>query len=795
MLAIAAGLAAVVTSPLAAQAVPPQMRYSTHDQTLPILGGGGEPVPGGDFFEWAVDAKSPGDGRTYTVSTITVREVLPGSLYSNFLTAPATGLGVFVLPAPLQRQITILQITDATQAIVAQKYFYGLTGSSADPDYSRATNARAISAWPAVDGGTRVAICGETFDERLPNSQSPGWPAATGLASSGFVAVFDGVANLQWTYHLFGASGSESSIVTDVSIRTEMVGSVLYDVVTYCGISSHGNPATNGSMTTIAPFVAPPGVPGCTAPAAGDTDNGAGQWDGFVGRVRRPVGGGAIQSVFHSVVGGVQQDGLFGLAEIDADRFLVVGSTGVTGSVGAGGASFPFLSLPGSVCLVGTPLSYTMGVMMVFDASTVAGGNLTLESTQWYGAIQRVGSGSSVVLIETRTVLRDVMVQPGYLGGLPHCVAVGSTNDSIFFDQFIGLVAAPQATFGGGGSDGLIVTSWITPGGQTTIAGSYRGGEGSQFLTGVGGWNEFTDQFVVTGVLEGPTVRQIDIGNYYVDTSQGSLYKSLAGMQNVEVGGSGSDYPTAIGTANGSSSFAEFGLGNPSGGGIAVDEEARVTVVGTTASSNYPAPTGRPKTGLVNDAVRSVFHMLPPNSGRTDGTYSGIGAPPVTFPLAGFPGGTTPQCALTPFGSQVGLAPAQLPRMQIDLEVPPAPPPAIPGVPSAGNPIALVVSRPPVASAPPITGQVSGWQIDFPGSGPGPTLLPNGVVLWMTNSPAFLVHVSGPEATLRAQWTLPAGSSATVSVQLGCGLPTMTTYAGCTVATDFVASPALWFTF
>lgn len=37
---------------------PPQARYSTHDFTLPVMGGGTEPMPGGNFREWMADVKS-----------------------------------------------------------------------------------------------------------------------------------------------------------------------------------------------------------------------------------------------------------------------------------------------------------------------------------------------------------------------------------------------------------------------------------------------------------------------------------------------------------------------------------------------------------------------------------------------------------------------------------------------------------------------------------------------------------------------------------------------------------------
>src|SRR5690606_34585754 len=112
-----------------------------------------------------------------------------------------------------------------------------------------------------------------------------------------------------------------------------------------------------------------------------------------------------------------------------------------------------------------------------------------------------------------------------------------------------------------------------------------------------------------------------------------------------EVGGSGNDIPTAMGAANATlvGGYVSL-LGDPAGGGIAVDHTARVNVVGSTLSTDYPVtgagvfPAGRakPAAPLNEEAVRTVFDLLPAGVsggvpfavGRTDGT----GPPPVGGP-------------------------------------------------------------------------------------------------------------------------------------------------------------------
>lgn len=137
---------------LAQQAV--QIPYSTHDWTV---------WPGGELGPYAeawADVKTPGDGRQYTVGTIEVRHTGTGASFSGSGAEPVSGAPAFTLVSPAaRRQVVMLQCTDASQTIVWQRYFYGLTFG----DTTRASNARAVAVWPTDDPSTtRIAIAGET---------------------------------------------------------------------------------------------------------------------------------------------------------------------------------------------------------------------------------------------------------------------------------------------------------------------------------------------------------------------------------------------------------------------------------------------------------------------------------------------------------------------------------------------------------------------------------------------------------------------------------------------------------
>jgi hypothetical protein len=184
-----------------------------------------------------------------------------------------------------------------------------------------------------------------------------------------------------------------------------------------------------------------------------------------------------------------------------------------------------------------------------------------------------------------------------------------------------------------------------------------------------------------------------------------------------------------------------------------------------------------------------VFDMLPPGVGRTDGTgdQGHIVLPP------GFSGGTTPLCALPPFGKLIG-----------------APVPAVPLVPRVlidylgKNPLpgnadgAILISRPTApGSAGPGSFVLGAMQFGFPNSPVPPLMLGNGVEMYTTNNPYIYVAGLGypNQVHLELLAPLPAvGLPMTVqmffsvlsTVQGGVGP------APCPGTSDLTATPALW---
>jgi hypothetical protein len=788
----------------AAQVNPPQNRFSTHDWTLPTFGGPvPEPIIGtNDFREFWADVKVPGDGSAYSVGTIEVRTTV-GALFSNSQALPATGLPAFTIAGLLTpaRQVVMLQQANPnTNGLGWQRFYHGTNPGGV----LRATNGRAVSVWPAATAAdTRIAICGESRDQSLPlsNVGPAGWPGAGGQGSAGFVAMFDGNGTLLWSHHFFGVAADQHCAITDVSVRVEFVNGVpTTDFVTFCGVSTYGMPAANATLTAVLPFGAP--LLTCASSAGGATNNGAGQWDGVVGRLTRAhAGAGPATTQFLSSFGGAQQDGLFGIADVDSERFVVVGSTTDQGGVPAG------VDVPVTfgTCPATGVAPYTSGVAAVFRA--IPGSALQVETSQLIGS----------AAVGTNTAARDVLLPRSWgSGGQVGIVVVGATDDGALFGApSVGVPASPQGTIGGG-VDGFILAGVHVPGsgapGTGLLAwtdGTFRGDFGDESLTGVNGWNEFYDHLVVTG---SSASGDIDVASFYRNVGTGLVQLSggavPAPLGGATIGGSAFDRPAAVAVAaNGpqmfnattAGGFSESGLGNPAGGGIAVDNTGRAHVVGTTISANFPLVAGgRIKTGITHDAVRIALDMLPPNVGRTDGTAS-LPLPPGTpaYPLAGFFGGTTPQCALTAFGHQIGLTDPQVapavPRMFIDWD----------GLaPAAGVNGFVVASRPPLSSAI----NLSAVQFGFPGTsggvvvGPFP-LLPDGVLLWTTDPSAlvFTQPIVGGQVLQFPVPTLPVPppGGITFTVQIVCLIVPVAGGAFgpvCPVGgqSSLVASPAMW---
>ncbi|MBL8728970.1 MAG: hypothetical protein JNM25_11105 [Planctomycetes bacterium] len=317
--------------------------------------------------------------------------------------------------------------------------------------------------------------------------------------------------------------------------------------------------------------------------------------------------------------------------------------------------------------------------MMRFDAAPTRPptlGNLVLEDLQILG------------LPERNTIARDVVVlRDGFFDAVSTttqhlCAVVGSTDD---VDLFTGLPwPAPAAL--AGGADGFVMMVADAPLGLSLQGGSYFGGTGDDGLTGAQAWNEYPDWFSVAGFTQGPTggtSQDIGVASFYLDSSAtGVSPTSIRVVRQDQVGGaSGAERTAGMGLANATAMgaglpFPTFGLDDPAGGGVAVDQRARVNVVGYTDATDYltgfPGVLGRARDAAPPaDAVRTVYDMLPPMRagqtfavGRTDLTGD-----QATFVLpAGFTGGTTPACALSPFGRRIGDPAPVLSRILLDYE-------------------------------------------------------------------------------------------------------------------------------
>jgi hypothetical protein len=836
--------------------------FSTHDWTPSQLY-----FPDGyynPFVETWADVKTPGgrprfdqaDGglipdkrRTYCVGTIevnTTRDV--PTLYPGGFVLPAAqfsgspvGVGGlsnyrFSMPNVTQRrQVVIVQCNRTDRGtkgaglpdpngIVWQQYFYGQTGAPELLNYTRATNARAISVWEAEDAeDARIAICGESWDERMPLSQGGGIAAGVG----GYVAVFDGFGTLKWTHHFFSPNAPTGrTAVTDLAIRRDASGN---DIVTYCGVTTIGDPGLGSSMSPKHPFAAP--AAGLTT---GSTVQPPGQWDGFVGRLFRAPAATSATTVFHSIVGGPGQDGLFGLAEISPDRFVVVGSTESTPS-GTTPLEFPLAEL--GVALLSPP--YQVGAALVFDASAVSQttpGNLSLV---FGAALGRAEPGLATIARDVDVGFEVTMATSSGPAVAPAIYIVGSTNDAAFRPTQSFLSVDPQSnqptfrvrpdpldggTFGGA-VDGFIAVYREGP--TLTLwphTFRYWGGPESDSLHGVNGWNEFSEHVAVVGARVSDPLQRADIGvsTYLFDNAFGpgvlpgttatpNDSQRLRVMRETLVGGTFDDRPAVMGLANitdattGSvqhGAFLTFQLGQAAaGGGVSVANDGRVTAVGRTlpTNGNYPVAglqARGPDEGA--DAVRTDLDMVPQSvSGagqaagvsRTDGTGW-----PAGFPIAGYSGGTTPACGLGNFGRRVGEPLPPLARMLIDYE---GLPPAV-GVKDA----ALVVSRP---AAVPGSLAIGVLWVGFP-TLVGPTAVVDGVEFWA--DPATWVLLLDPWPSARAyrvpMAAFPPTGGVSLSMQLHCLLDptpgagsflfTPVTHApGC--VSEFVASPALWFGF
>jgi hypothetical protein len=707
--------------------------FATHDYTTTTGSSAG-------LREVWVDVKTPGarhpsDARTYAVGTIELQSNDVDPKFSGVAVGlPVDGYRTFNVGTT--KQIAILQCRLADESIVWQRYFYG----DATGDAARFTNARAVAVWPAEDPeDARIAICGETAEKILPLSQlTSELTNANASDPTGFVAVFDGAGVLQWSYQFYGHSFSQRCAITDLSIRVEQEGGTTYDVVTYCGISTHGNySGATTPMTPLLPFDAPVPAQGSSyVGAGGDTDNGLGTWDGIFGRLRHDRTGGTTSKVFHSILGGSEMDGLFGLAALTEDRYGLVGNTTRLSSTQSAYA-FPFTHGTADWNNAGgiTP-AYSVGTLTLFDASPTRTGNkLSLKGSYPIG---RVGSWTTVARDIAVCVNTPVSPGDGFLAAI-----VGSTDD--YTNDTNSLITSLSCTPGGqvsqgGGFDGFLATAFFEHSLSATtpvvfLYATFYGGSGYDALNGVAMCRDDNDRAYVTGQTNGS-------GSYDLIAGQYDLAATL--LRSDVIGGSNAEASAPMGQSHattGSFGYLSSIAGVPAGGGVDVDWRGRVTAVGgsTSAGQTVPFPnfgSGNlgPRGGV--DGVRATFDMLPPGVWLTDGTGTRASAHGSLPQPSGYNGSVTPAACVAPFGHLPGAAGLTVSRGQIRYYG---------ADPAGGTSDVLISSRAQVAGGG-FVGAV--MQVGFPGSPSFNGLAPN-IEFWTPTNPVTLTATSSGLAEWR----------------------------------------------
>jgi hypothetical protein len=861
---VAAAVAQGVPQPVFG--LPMGIRFATHDATTTALN-----TPQGLPEAW-VDVKAtgssvPGQGWTFSVGTVgvTTTQVVDSPKFSGEDIEPSPlNFPRFRVATPTQvsaaKQVVVLQARgplsgggdNGDQGIKWQRYLYGDTGIFDGPVSRTATNARAVSVWPVVtsngdldEAETRIAICGETYEGRLPKNQWDGqfgWDKFRGAQPvllygghglpSGYIAVYTGGGELLWTYQFFYPDDSNTSdiqggcAITDVSIRVENVEGVLRDVVTYCGVSSFGvhSGSTVDALDPLLPFAWTRASPSGTFGASGSANNSdfgsipkVRQWDGIVGRLYNAHGpaaavlGSNTQKEFHSVVGGREQDGLWGLAELDLNRFVVVGSTGKSAltAAGVGALVFPFSAdatmTPSSPVVSAWDLlaEYCLGAVMVFDAAQTRAttpGNLVLECS-W--PIGRAGAEGGTVMA---THVRDVTVQPDAgLAALDRICMVGSTSDDRLFLDLVGGAVSPLVPIGGSlGADGFLLGSTVASMSFIHTHGTYQGSSDGGWC-GVQSYSEFPDFVAVSGWVPGSMAgavgKDLDIANFLVGSATPSssppgwnLSNSLIPLAWDPLLSVPDETPAAMGgtcvtdAATSSSAaelhFIEFGLGAPAGGGVGVDERARMHVVGAVDDAGFPQLGGAFSRAWLSarDGVQALMDPVPLRVGLTDGTGTQLhGSSTIPSVPAGRTGSTTPTCALSPVGLQIGEPDPALRRVWLGWEG---------GCPFGGSPSPahfLIVSRLPDTA----TG-ITFVQFGVPvAPSAAPTPLPQGIELWVSTNVVQNVVPASPGYPLRLPLVLPPVTGVTFSAQIVALLSSPLACSG----DSYAASPAIVFSY
>jgi len=668
--------AAVATLAIASTAVSQIVVRSTHDWPT-------QAQPTADTW---VDVATPEPGREFAVGATQPLTTGAGALFSGIATtSPA--------PAVQTTQVVVVRGTDSAGQ-VWQRYFHGDNGSTLS-SYPRAISV----ALAATDADTRIAICGETFAPNLP-AQGNNATSTNTIATNGFVAVYDGLGTLLWSYLFFGTSIDEPTSVQDVSIRSD--GS--QDFVTYCGMSANGVvtlPDPSSELTPVQGFLPPAMLPasqgGCgNFYASGSDVRPAGQWDGFVGRLDASHANGNPARAFHSVVGGDTHDGLVSLVELD-DQGLSFATCGwINGSAPQTNFEPPltrpyYVDPTNVVCPTsisgGSQIRY--GYVAVFNtAQLFAGLPLILTASTLIGTENGVTEARDIAVLGDRIYVAGMTTAPDLVATLDGAAGYQTGYQPVMLGTRQGFVASA--------ADASLDWNMAT----------FLNTDEQAAAIGITGWSSHPHHIYVTGWTEraANSNRKIYVTSILEDANRLQAIRShtlAATGQGIEA--PGSDQGPLV-TMWDQLPQAMFGLRAPSGA-IAVDEQGRVTVVGaTTGSMDWPVipppPTSLgPQPGhgsnASTDAVLASVDMLPPGVARTDGTGRTIAS--MNWQIGpGFSGGTTTSCS-NPIQSMlidyVGSAPAQDVEPLIVLDQPPDPLPTVAilqlglaGTPCAGAP-------------------------------------------------------------------------------------------------------------
>ncbi|MBZ0151605.1 MAG: hypothetical protein K8J09_08745, partial [Planctomycetes bacterium] len=204
---------------------------------------------------------------------------------------------------------------------------------------------------------------------------------------------------------------------------------------------------------------------------------------------------------FHSIVGGGYEEGLFGITELDATRFAVVGSLNQSAMQNSQ-YLFPlmrpyFMDATNPLCLAG-PGPSTFGTLLIFDASQTLTptGLLELELSTLIGSY-----GS-------QTVARDIIKQGDYL------FIVGSTNDA----NMPSLVGGGFQPVMSGATQGYVATWSLSS--QSFKHASYFNSAYDAGLVGVSAWSEYPDHVAVVGwtKVSVSSPPKIEVASLFVDT-------------------------------------------------------------------------------------------------------------------------------------------------------------------------------------------------------------------------------------------------------------------------------------